>query len=165
MSKLVTSILFLTLPFLLLAESKRGEADIPVVNFKQLQPLLEKENDTVYVVNFWATYCAPCVKEIPYFEQLGEKNRDKKLKILMVSLDMKSQLESKLIPYVKKHSIQNQVILLDDVKFNDWILLVDKEWTGARPATHIYGNGFREFHAGEITFKELEDAVLPHLSD
>ena len=131
MSKLVTSILFLTLPFLLLAESKRGEADIPVVNFKQLQPLLEKENDTVYVVNFWATYCAPCVKEIPILSNWGEVPRQK-LKILMVSLDRRASW-SRTNPYIKKHSMQNQVILLDDVKFNDWIPLVDKEWTGAIP--------------------------------
>jgi thiol-disulfide isomerase/thioredoxin len=136
-----------------------------VVNFEQLQPLLQKENDTVYLINFWATWCAPCLNEIPYFEQLGEKYRDKKMKIVMVSLDFPDQLQTRLIPFIEKEKMKNEVILLDDPRSNRWIPLVDQEWTGAIPATLIYGNGFRKFYRKEFSFGELEEIILPLLTD
>jgi thiol-disulfide isomerase/thioredoxin len=89
--------------------------------------------------------------EIPYFEQLGKKYRDKKIKIVMVSLDFPNQLQIRLIPFIEKEEIKNKVILLDDPRFNRWIPLVDEAWTGAIPATLIYGKGFRQFHQKEFT--------------
>lgn len=163
--RLIPALLFLLIPFLVFSENRGSETEIKVVDFKQFQPLLEQEDDTVYVVNFWATWCAPCIKEIPYFEEFGEKYRDKKVKVLMVSLDMRSQLETKLIPFIEKEKMKNEVILLDDPKFNDWIPLVDKNWTGAIPATLVYGNGFRKFYPQELTLAELEEIVKPLLAN
>ena len=139
-------------------------AKVKVVNFNEFEPILHQENDTVYVVNFWATWCGPCIKEIPYFEQLGVKYRDSNLKIIMVSLDMPNQIESKLIPFIEKNNMKNDVLLLDDPNFNSWIPVVDKEWTGAIPATLIYSKSIREFNAKELTFIELEEIVKPLLS-
>ncbi|WP_157279145.1 TlpA disulfide reductase family protein [Proteiniphilum acetatigenes] len=163
--RLLPGLLFLLIPFLLFSENRKSETEIKVVDFKQLQPLLEQEDDTIYVVNFWATWCAPCLKEIPYFEEFGEKYRDRNVKVLMVSLDMRSQLETKLIPFIEKEKMKNEVILLDDPRFNDWIPLVDKSWTGAIPATLIYGNGFRKFYPKELTLAELEEIVQPLLAN
>lgn len=162
---LIPVLLFLLVPSLLFSVNRVGESEVRVVDFKEFQPLLEQDDDTIYVVNFWATWCAPCIKEIPYFEQLGEKYRDKKVKVLMVSLDMRSQLETKLIPFIEEKKMKNEVILLDDPKFNDWIPLVDKSWTGAIPATLVYGNGFRKFYPQEITLAELEEIVQPLLAN
>ena len=139
-------------------------AKVKVVNFNEFEPILHQENDTVYVVNFWATWCGPCIKEIPYFEQLGVKYRDSNLKIIMVSLDMPNQIESKLIPFIEKNNMKNDVLLLDEPNFNSWIPVVDKEWTGAIPATLIYSKSIREFYAKELTFIELEEIVKPLLS-
>ena len=162
--RLIPGLLVLLTSFLVFSENGKSETEVKVVDFKQLQPLLEKKNDTIYVVNFWATWCAPCIKEIPYFEQFGEKYREKKVKVLMVSLDMRNQLETKVIPFIEKEKMKNEVILLDDPKFNDWIPLVEKSWNGAIPATLIYGNGFREFYPKELIFAELEEIVEPLLT-
>lgn len=160
---IILGVLFLNLPFSLSSENKVKESKIRVLNFQQLQPFLELENDTVYVVNFWATWCAPCIKEIPYFEQLSQKYQHKNVKVLMVSLDFPDQLQSRLIPFIEKQNMKNEVVLLDDPQSNHWIPLVDKEWTGAIPATLIYGKGFREFYQHEFTFPELEEIILPLL--
>lgn len=165
LSRITLGVLFLILPFSMFSESRRKGNHIKVLNFQQLQPLLQLENDTIYVVNFWATWCAPCIKEIPYFEQLGKKYRDKNVKILMVSLDFPSQLQTRLIPFIETEKMENEVVLLDDPRSNHWIPLVDKNWTGAIPATLIYGKGFREFYQQEFTFSELEEIVLPLLSN
>ena len=139
--------------------------DVQVVNFQQFQPLLHMDNDTIYVVNFWATWCGPCVREVPYFEQLREEYKGEELKIRMVSLDFSEDLNSRVIPFMIKHNMQNEVILLDDSQSNLWIPLVDEKWTGAIPATLIYGNGFREFHAKEFTFSELDEIIKPLISN
>jgi AhpC/TSA family. len=156
-------LMFLLLPFFVFAEEKKTERDIKVMNFDQFQPLLQQEDDTIYVVNFWATWCAPCIKEIPYFEQLGDTYHDKNVKILMVSLDMPKDLESRVIPFIEKNKMKNEVILLDDPRSNRWIPLVDEDWTGAIPATLIYGKEFREFYPRELTFSELEEIIKPLL--
>jgi hypothetical protein len=96
---------------------------------------------------------------------LGAKYSDSNLKIIMVSMDMPNQIESKLIPFIEKNNMKNEVLLLDDPDFNSWIPVVDKEWTGAIPATLIYSNSFREFYAKELTFTELEEIVKPLLSN
>jgi len=156
---------FLLITSFFSSHDTKDDNTVMVMNFEQLRPLLQKNNDTVYLINFWATWCAPCVKEIPYFEQLGEKYRDKKIKIVMVSLDFPNQLHTKLIPFIKKEEMRNEVILLDDPRSNRWIPLVDEAWTGAIPATLIYGNGFRKFYQKEFTFEELAETILPLLSD
>lgn len=141
------------------------DSDIMVVDFKQLQPFLEIDNDTIYVVNFWATWCGPCVREIPYFEQLRDKYEGENLKIVMVSLDMSDDLDTRVIPFMRKYDMKNKVLLLDDPQSNRWIPLVDEKWTGAIPATLIYGNGFREFYVKEFTFSELDKIIKPLLSN
>lgn len=158
-------VLLLVLPFSLFSESKTKESTIRVLNFQELQPLLQLENDTIYVVNFWATWCAPCINEIQYFEQLGQKYRNENLKVLLVSLDFPDQLQTSLIPFIQKRNLKNEVILLDDPSSNKWIPLVDKKWTGAIPATLIYAKDFREFYQQEFTFSELEEIILPLMSN
>jgi len=132
---------------------------IPLINFEELQPLLNKNNDTTYVVNFWATWCKPCVKELPAFEKLNKKYESKKLKVLLVSLDFPKQLESKVIPFVEDRNIKSEVILLKDPDANKWIPKVDSSWTGAIPATLIYKADNRKFYERSFTYEELENEL------
>ncbi len=137
---------------------------IQVKNFEQLKPLLHQQNDTLYVVNFWATWCAPCIQEVPYFEQIGKKYKDKKVKVLMVSMDFPNQVESRLIPFIEKQNMKNEVILLDDPRQNKWIPQVDEEWTGAIPATLIYRKNERNFYQKEFSFEELDKLIQSKLN-
>ena len=110
-------------------------------------PALEKEilsdKNTIYVVNFWATWCGPCVKELPHFEKLNAEN--KSVKVVLVSLDFKNQFESKLLPFLKKKSIKSEVVLLTDKDYNTWLPQVNKDWSGSIPATLIIKNGKKIF--------------------
>ena len=125
--------------FLFKMATATGQATaIPVIGFEALEPFLHNQNDTVYVVNFWATWCQPCVKELPYLEKLTKKYRTQPVKVLLVSLDFKSQLASKLIPFVKSRKIRSEVVLLHDLDANDWIPKVSEVWDGAIPLTLIY---------------------------
>ncbi|TVQ88046.1 MAG: TlpA family protein disulfide reductase [Bacteroidetes bacterium] len=136
---------------------------LTVINFDEFEPWLYKETDSIYIINFWATWCAPCVKEIPYFEKLYENYNDQKVKVLFVSLDFPAQIESRVIPFIQRMNMQAQVILLDDTRANRWIPRVDENWTGAIPATLVYNNEFRQFYQREFNYEELEEIIIPLL--
>lgn len=128
--------------------------DVPVVDFEGLQPWLETSGDTTLVVNFWATWCAPCVQELPHFSQL-EKEYGGPLKLVLVSLDFEGATRKKLIPFINRNRLAPEVVHLVDSKMNSWIDKVSPEWSGALPGTLLVRNGDRYFHEGK--FKEYSD--------
>lgn len=132
---------------------------VKIVDYSGLAPLLAKRNDTTYVVNFWATWCRPCIKELPAFEELGAKYADKNVKVILVSLDFPDKLEQQVIPFIKKNDLKSEIILLDDTDANSWIPAIDKSWSGAIPATIIYNKAKRTFYERSFTYQELEKEV------
>jgi thiol-disulfide isomerase/thioredoxin len=127
-------------------------------NYSTLEKEILSDKNTVYVVNFWATWCAPCVKELPHFEQLNSENKN--IKVVLVSLDFKNQFESKLLPFLKKKSIKSEVVFLSDTNYNAWLPLVDKDWSGSIPATLIIKNGKKFFVEKMFSnYGELNDYV------
>jgi thiol-disulfide isomerase/thioredoxin len=137
---------------------------VKVLNFSEFESYMNKESDTIYVINFWATWCAPCVREIPVFEQLNQKYSDEKLRIILVSLDFPNQLESRLLPFVERMEMKNEVILLDAPRANQWIPIVSESWTGAIPATLIYKKETRIFLEKELHFEEIDQIITQLLN-
>lgn len=132
---------------------------IEVYNFDQFQAFLSDNSDQTYVVNFWATWCKPCIQELPYFEAVQMGHLDK-VKVILVSLDFPNKLESQLIPFVKERNLQSQVVLLDDPHENQWIPKIDSSWSGAIPATLIFNKSKRLFYERSFTKEELENEIL-----
>ena len=127
--------------------------DIPVYNFEQLEPLLYTKSDKTIIVNFWAMWCAPCVKELPYLQ--AQVNNNPEVELLLVSMDFPKDIETKLKPFLKKNNISAKVVLLDDPDANTWIDKIDPNWSGALPFTIIFNNKKRTFH--ERTFESLQE--------
>lgn len=133
-----------------------ASALVPTVDFKEFNSMyLQQKNDTTYVINFWATWCKPCVKELPEFEKINEQYKGRKVKVVLASLDFPDKLEGQVIPFIKKHNLQSEVVLLDDPDANSWIPQVSEEWSGAIPATIIYNQKERKFYEGSFTYEEL----------
>lgn len=128
-------------------------------DFKSLEPIFKQKNDTTYVINFWATWCVPCVEELPYFESLNKKYASKKFKMLLVSLDFSKMVESRVIPFVKKKDLKAEVVILSDPNANEWIEKVSKDWSGAIPATVIYRNEDWYFFEQSFTEATLEEEI------
>lgn len=135
------------------------EQKVRVLDFKQLEPLLHLKNDTVYLVNFWATWCAPCVKELPSIMAVEQKYAGKKFKVLLVSLDMPTQVNSRLMPFLRSNKITSEVVLLDDPDQNSWIEKIDKQWGGEIPFTLFYGRGFRESYTEAFSYRTLDSII------
>lgn len=141
-----------------LAKTELAPADslgIPVYNFNELEPLLKKKDDKTYIINFWATWCAPCIKELPYFEKINQEGKAKNWKVILVSLDMPSMWKSKLIPFIRNKDIKSEVVVLDDPDQNSWIPKINKNWSGAIPATLIYNRNKRKFYEQTFTYETL----------
>lgn len=138
-------------------ESFQAEA-IPTYNFEELEKQLPQTDDKVYVVNFWATWCAPCVEELPFLTMLDEK--EKEVEVILVSLDMPKMKDTHLKPFVEKNKIKSKVMLLDDPYSNKWIPKIDENWDGAIPATLIYNSKKKKFYPKKFdTYQELLDEV------
>ncbi len=146
--------------FLLITFANTCSAQEVVVyeNFDDFEKAIIKEDGDIYVINFWATWCAPCVKELPYFEKLHADN--KKVKVILVSLDSRVDLEKKLLPFIERKKITAKVILLSDKDYNSWLPKIDKEWSGSIPATLIIQGKKQLFAEREFeNFTQLNDYV------
>ena len=154
--------LILALSLILIAGVHKAQAQEfqTYESFEDFEHLLHIDNDTTYVVNFWATWCGPCVKELPYFEEMTEKYEGKPLKVVLVSLDFKRQIEKKFIPFLQKNKIKSDVVLLLDGNEGTWIDKVDPSWSGSIPITIVYRGKKRAFIEDSFhSYTELEDFI------
>ncbi len=135
------------------------------INRDGLIELLNRNNDTVYVVNFWATWCSPCVAEIDYFEALHKSLSDDKLKVILINLDFPNQVDKRVVPFIKEKDLTARVLNMTEMDYNSWIPFVDSNWSGAIPATIIYRGKNREFIGRELSKKELFNVAEAFLTE
>ncbi|WP_035336129.1 TlpA disulfide reductase family protein [Dokdonia sp. PRO95] len=133
-------------------------SNIKALDYDGLEYYIENHPSETLVINFWATWCAPCIKELPAFEKLEEEYKSKDVTVLLVSLDFPDQLEA-LKTFVDKKKLQSEVLYLDDGDANNWIPKVSDSWSGAIPATLITGSKRKKFYERSFTYEELEQEL------
>lgn len=126
-----------------------------LLSLDQLEKRIQNGKDTTYVINFWATWCTFCNRELPYFEKLNKEYHSEKLKVLLVSVDFISVFKTKLIPFVKKKQLKSEVFLLNEKNQQEYIDRVDKSWSGAIPATLFIKGNNRKFLEQEFEYTAL----------
>jgi thiol-disulfide isomerase/thioredoxin len=138
-----------------------GEKTIPFTTIDALHARMNKGADTTYVINFWATWCSPCVKELHYFTELDSIHAGEKVKVILVSLDFKKDIGTKLVPFIHKRNIKTEVLVLDELNDNEWIPKTDAQWQGNIPATLIRNasKNSRHFIPRETTRQELDSLL------
>lgn len=135
--------------------------DVKVIKYEELFEMIKKPSDQLIAVNFWATWCGPCVEEMPHFVEVSEQYKDNpNFKILFVSMDRVKQLD-KVKKFIVDYKINAEVVLLDDNKrMNEWIPAIDKSWSGNIPVTVFYQNGEKVHFVGqEMSKSELESNI------
>lgn len=133
--------------------------EIKTYNFNELEPIFYYQNDTTYVINFWAMWCKPCVEELPEFEDIRKDYSNKKVKVILISLDFGKNVKDRLVSFLKRKNINAEVVLLDDSDADTWIGKVDKDWDGALPATVIYKKNERTVYTRQVSYKELAKSI------
>lgn len=141
-----------------------SDVSLDVYDFEELKALLNTSTDKIYVVNFWATWCAPCIKEMPYFETLNATYKNRNVEVLLVSLDFPKKYDSHLKPFIKKNGLKSKVVALNDADSNTWIPQVSPDWSGAIPATLIFNKDKRQFYEHSFTYEELEHELKQFLN-
>lgn len=118
-------------------------------------------NDTTYVVNFWATFCKPCNEEIPDFIRLADTYKKQKVKLLLVSLDLPSYVPVRLPEFIRKNKYKTNHVWLNETDADRFCPMIDAKWSGAIPATIIVNNktGYRKFFDDQISTQDFEAAL------
>lgn len=150
---------FTIIIFLVFLIHQARAQQIRVIKFPELQKIIQANSSSIQVINFWATWCAPCVKELPLFEKLNAENKES-IKITLINLDFADKLD-KVKSFVDRKKMKSEILLLDEIDYNQWIDKVDKHWGGAIPATLVINpqNGKRKFIERELEDGELEKLI------
>lgn len=136
--------------------------EVEIVKFSDLQKKMLYTEAPLTVFNFWATWCGPCIKELPHFDELESNNKD--IKVYLVSIDFQSELE-RVKKFVTKKSLKSDVLFLDEKDPDDYMGKVSNDWSGAIPATlFVTDLGKTYFHEKAFTKEELEKTIKKYLN-
>ena len=146
--------------FVFNTETSEGQ-QLTQIRIPDLEKILSSGEDKLLVINFWATWCPPCVKELPHFQKVAKEYNKDKVSFLLVSLDFPSQIDSHLKPFLKKNKVALDVVLMMDTDQNEWIDKVDPSWQGNIPVTLMLNNPrkIRKFHSGDMDETELRNMI------
>ena len=128
---------------------------LPYITADELSKRFIVSGDSVLLVNFWATWCKPCVAELPFIEKFAKENTDKKLKVLLVSFDFKNTIDTRLKNFIQNKGIQSEVVVIDQTNADTWMPKIEKRWGGAIPISLLYTKDKKSF--GNREFESYED--------
>jgi len=139
--------------------------NIPAYTADQLVQRLSSK-DTVYIVNFWATWCQPCVEELPNFDTLVNKYANRPVKIILASFDFKESYPLKLATFIKRKGMLPEVVWFNETDADVFIPKIDNSWQGSIPATWIVqpGKSFKHFIEGTISVEQVSGIVDKRLA-
>jgi thiol-disulfide isomerase/thioredoxin len=140
---------------------------VMAVTREQFEDILEHHRGKVVLVNFWATWCIPCIQELPEIDELQHRYREDGLQVLAVSFDDLEDLEEKVQPFFAEKAPHLVSYIQAEEDPFDFAAGLAPEWVGALPMSFILDR-FGELHkrvSGRLTFRSFEDAILPLLAE
>ena len=158
--------IFLIVILLTLSLVKSNAQDLPKWKITELEDYIAK-SETPLVISFWATYCLPCIKEIPIFEKVIKENEAKGVKMLLVSLDFKESYPEKIISFATKRNFKSYIVWLDETDADYFCPRVDSSWSGVMPATLFVNNkkSVRSFIEEEMPKEKFESELKKIFND
>lgn len=129
-------------PHLSSAEEKQADKApiIQNINLKQIEALLSEKRQGLIIINLWATWCPPCVAELPYFENIYKNYPRDKVHIYLINIEGKESKEKVLEPFLKKNPLPCPVYLLEDGTPEELEKVLKTEISGALPITLFYNS-------------------------
>ncbi len=150
---------------LLLSQNNVWSQQVTVVKWPDVQKILTQKTDTTYVINFWATWCKPCVTELPSFEEIQQNYKGQNVQVLLISMDFAKELTTRVVPFVNHQKLASKVWLLNEPDANSWIDKVNPTWSGAIPATLIVNNHKKKkaFFEQKLEYSRLVKELIDFL--
>ena len=144
---------------------KLSAQSIKKVDALWIEQMKHNKSDTIYIINFWATWCKPCVAELPIFDTLTDLYKSKKVKIILVSNDMKREVDTRIPEFIRERKVTSAVYWMSELNADKWINPINKDWSGAIPATWIVcpKKKLNYFKEGEITQQEIKSIITKHI--
>lgn len=136
--KIIISLAFIPLLLLSGIYKTQSQTLTPLNSIKDIEALKESEKGKVLLINFWATWCKPCVAEFPDLVKLYKDYKDKGFELVFISLDMTDDVQTKVVPFLDQHGVDFTTYYNNFDKPEELINYIDKNWEGAIPATYIY---------------------------
>ncbi len=123
------------------------------------------KSGNLILVNFWATWCAPCVKEIPEIVKLQEKYKERGLRVIAVSMDEPEELETGVRPFVRKRFPNFVSYLCKESDHDKFASVIDTAWNEIMPTNFLIDrNGkLRATLTGGKSYEEFEAVITPLL--
>lgn len=142
----------------------QAQSTLQYSSFSDLQTSLLKDQEHIIVLNFWATWCKPCVAELPDFEKLNIDFKEKGVKVVLANLDFHSKTAEVVPAFMLDRKIQSNVVHITDQDPNDYINKADVTWSGAIPATVIYYKGEKVwFFEGQTDYETLKSIISKYI--
>jgi thiol-disulfide isomerase/thioredoxin len=122
---------------------------------------LIETSDSILVINFWATFCVPCIEEIPDLIKYSNLNKKNKVKLYLVSLDFAENYPSKIKNFVARKKYNCNIAWLNETNADYFCPIISEQWSGAIPATLIINKktGYRKFYEKKLSAPEIEKAI------
>jgi len=119
------------------------------------------ESKTPLIINMWATWCKPCIEEIPYFLKEVDEHRKDSVQLLLVSLDFKEAFPNEISTFAAKGKFNAPIVWLDETNADYFCPKIDAKWSGAIPATLFINNktGYRKFFEEQISYEKLQQEI------
>lgn len=137
---------------------------IKKMKIDELEAYINKSEKPL-LVNFWATWCRPCVEELPYFQSIIKEKYDGKVELLLVSLDFPDYYPDRISTFMTTKKFTAPCVWLNETNADMFCPRIDKGWEGTIPASLFINNKtkYRKFHEGQLTpgmlKKELAELV------
>lgn len=142
--------------------TKKPRSNYPVelLDESGFQKLIRERNGKKLILNVWATWCLPCVEEFPDLVKLST-SLDANYEIAGISVDDPDEIESKVVPFLKKNNPPFKIFVSNFKKQDDLINALNSKWNGAIPATFIYDStgSQRTYFIGSRSLKQFENEI------
>ncbi|HEY4205191.1 MAG TPA: TlpA disulfide reductase family protein [Puia sp.] len=146
----------------------RAGGDVPSVHKWKLTDLESyiSRADHPLIVNFWATFCAPCNKEIPYFQSAVEKYKQQGVELILVSLDLPDYYPARIAKFANDHGYRATLAWLNETDADYFCPRIDKNWTGGIPSSLFVNNktNYHRFYERQLTDQQVGPAIREMIS-
>jgi len=148
------------------APAQSNEPDPPTVRkvtHTDAMNVVKQSEATITVVNFWATWCVPCVEEFPAFTKLDRRLEDRGVDVMFISTDFPKEKE-KVAKFLGEHGVTGTSYLKTG-NATEFVNGFSEDWSGAVPATFVYDSDgtLLDFWEGKVSYDELKSRVTKHL--